>query len=124
MDKKMIVVVTLVSLLAVIGVVALLLNAKQDTYDEFIADDTIDSNGGSVQVPEGFEFEFVNQDEFVQRVSEERVQELKSTSAEVLLYGTWTFIDVVDDNSILVEDSLHNKYTILFLENEHIIISK
>lgn len=124
MDKKMILVVTLVSLLAVIGVVALLLNAKQDTYDEFIADDAIDSNGGSAQVPEGFVFEFVNQDEFVQRVSEERVQELKSTSAEVLLYGTWTFIDVVDDNSILVEDSLHNKYTILFLENEHIIISK
>lgn len=124
MDKKMIVVVTLISLLAVIGVVALLLNAKQDTYDEFIADGVIDSNGGNAQVPEGFVFEFVNQDEFVQRVSEERVQELKSTSAEVLLYGNWTFIDVVDDNSILVEDSLHNKYTILFLENEHIIISE
>lgn len=116
MKKKILIIVTVALLLGLVTL-GLYNMYGRGPFDKYV-DSTVgeDSNGGIVNVDENFVFVFENQDEFESSVNSTTVERMCSNTNELFMQGTWIFVGVESENSIIVKDKFDIEYLVEFTD--------
>lgn len=124
MKKKILIIIAVTLLLGLVTLGLYNMYGRNSFYEYIDSAVGEDSNGGVVNVDENFVFVFENQDEFESLVNSTTVEKMCSNTNELFMQGTWTFVGVESENSIIVKDKFDIEYLVEFTEEGVIARSK